>query len=210
MNKIIIWILIGLGVIGLATAGYVIYDYTSNKMVDKKPAIYLYPIEDSQISINVDINGKMIADIPSYHDGWNVFVTKEGIIENQYDYLFYEAKLNEIDIPKTGWVIEYPELSQWFDLNLEKLGLNEKEKTQFKEYWLNELPKANYYEIKLLSKEFLNNNMNLIIEPKPDTEIRINFLFKPLKESYKLDNPEITTPVRTGFTIVEWGGILNK
>jgi hypothetical protein len=179
-------------------------------MVAEKPAVYLYPIEDSQISVEVNINGKMIADIPNYQSGWNVFVTKEGIIENQYDYLFYEAELNKVDIPTKGWIVQYSELNQWFNTNLEKLGLNEKEKNQFKEYWLNELPKANYYEIKLLSQEFLNNNMDLIIEPKPDTEIRIDFLFKPLKKSYNIDNPKITTPIRNGFTVVEWGGILNK
>lgn len=210
MNKILMWILISLGIIGLATAGYVIYDHTSSNMVDRKPAVYLYPTQDSQISVKVSINGKMIADLPNYENGWSVFVTKEGIIENQYDYLFYEAELNKVDIPTNGWVAQYSELNQWFDTNLEKLGLNEKEKNQFKEYWLNELPKANYYEIKLLSQEFLNNNMDLIIEPKPDTEIRINFLFKPLKESYEIENPEIITPIRNGFTVVEWGGVLNK
>lgn len=70
----------------------------------------------------------MIKDIPNYKNGWNVFVTKEGIIENKYDYLFYEAKLNKVDIPKKGWIVKYSELNQWFNINLEKLGLNKKEK----------------------------------------------------------------------------------
>jgi len=211
MNKILMWILISIGIIVLAITGYVIYVYlTSINTIDKKPAVYLYPTENSQISVQVNINGKMIADTPNYENGWNVFVTKEGIIENQYDYLFYEAKLNKVDIPTKGWIVQYSELNQWFDINLKELGLNEKEKNQFKKYWLNELPKANYYEIKLLSQEFLNNNMNLIIKPEPDTKIRINFLFKPLKKSYKIENPKITTPIRNGFTVVEWGGILNK
>ncbi len=209
MNKILLWILISFGVI-ILVAGIATYAIFLKPTVDKKPAIYLYPLEDSQISVKLNVNGALIADIPKYEDGWNVFVTKDGLIEDKYDYLFYEAKLNDLDIPKFGWIVKYSELNHWFDINLIKLGLNEKEKNQFKEYWLNELPKENYYEIKLLSKNFLKNNMNLIIDPEPDTEIRLNFLFKPLKKSHDIIHPKIETPIRTGFTVVEWGGILNN
>jgi len=72
------------------------------------------------------------------------------------------------------------------------------------------LEKSNYYEIKLLSEEFLNKNMELIVVPNPDTKIRLNFLFKPIKESYEIENPKIVTPLREGFTLVEWGGIVLK
>jgi hypothetical protein len=213
MNKGLMWVLIILGVMGLALAGYVIYENISSPSSDwmmvKKPAVYLYPLEDSQISVKLDINGMIIKDVPEYNGGWDVFVTKESLIENQYDYLFYEAKLNKVDIPSEGWVVPYIQLNNWFEINLKKLGLNEKEKDQFKDYWLKEFPESNYYEIKILSEEFLDKNMDLIIEPKPDTEIRINFLFKPIEESYEIKNPQIITPTRRGFTVVEWGGILN-
>jgi len=201
--------LIVLGVIFvLMVAGIVLAGFSS--MVARKPAVYLYPEEDSQIQVKLDVNGKIIEDIPVYNGGWDVFVTTEGIIENQYDYLFYEAKLKEVAIPDEGWIVSYDDLDTWFEVNLDKLGLNEKEKFQFKEYWLEELGESNYYEIKLLSDEFLNENMDLIISPKPDTEIRLNFLFKPLRKQYDIVNPEIITPVRQGFTVVEWGGILIK
>jgi hypothetical protein len=152
----------------------------------------------------------MIKDVPEYNNGWNVFVTKEGIIEGKYDYLFYEANLKKISIPKEGWIVEYSELEFWFNKNLKLLGLNKKETDQFKEYWLNQLEKSKYYEIKLLSNEFLDENMDLIITPEPETEIRLNFIFKPLKKNYSIKNPEIITPERNGFTVVEWGGILIK
>jgi hypothetical protein len=176
----------------------------------EKPAIYLYPTEDSFVSVNLDINGKITQDIPNYGEGWNVFATKEGIIDGNYDYLFYEARLNKLDVPEEGWVVEYSELKNWFDSNLNKLGLNEKESYQFKEYWLSRLSEANYYEIKLLSKEYLDENIALNINPVPDTLIRLEFYFKPLKESEQINEPSIITPERKGFTAVEWGGILKK
>jgi hypothetical protein len=217
MNKIVLWILIALGIFIIFIGGFLYFNvyksYKMQSMLDveiEKPAIYLYPVEDSQIFVKLNINGEIIEDIPEYKDGWNVFATKEGIIEGKYDYLFYEAKLKKISIPKEGWIVEYSELELWFNKNLKLLGLNEKETDQFKEYWLNRLEKSKYYEIKLLSNEFLDENMDLIITPEPETEIRLNFIFKPLKKNYSIKNPEIITPERNGFTVVEWGGILIK
>jgi hypothetical protein len=208
------WLLILLIVIGLVVllsiVGAVLY--FSGELQDgflvKKPAIYLYPEKDSFVGVKLDVNGKITKTIPSYKTGWNVFVTKQGIIEERYDYLFYEANLKKIDLPEGGWVVKYEELENWFDIYLVKLGLNEKEKSQFKEYWLNELPKAEYYEIRLIDNDFLKDNMNLIVNPSPDTLIRLNFYFKPLNDMAYIKEPKIETPQRTGFTVVEWGGFL--
>ena len=60
-----------------------------------------------------------INDIPVYNNGWNVFVTREGLINGKYDYLFYEAKLNKIELPSEGFVVSYLELDNWMDVNLE-------------------------------------------------------------------------------------------
>jgi hypothetical protein len=72
------------------------------------------------------------------------------------------------------------------------------------------LPEAKYYQIKLADKKFLDEYMGLDISPKPDTEIRLLFEFTPLSEKISINEPEIKTPERNGFTVVEWGGILKK
>ncbi|OGF32311.1 hypothetical protein A2223_03240 [Candidatus Falkowbacteria bacterium RIFOXYA2_FULL_35_8] len=201
------WILIILAVLGVSVVAIVEYE---SKQTFKKPAIYLYPTEDSFINVKLDVNGKIIQDIPKYENGWNVFVTKDGVIEDKYDYLFYEAKLKSKQLPNEGWIVEYSNLENWFDVNLIKLGLNQKEASQFKEYWLVELPKSDYYEIKLFDQSFLKRNMNLIISPQPDTLIRLNFHFKPLKEQIEIAEPQIVIPERNGFVVVEWGGVLDS
>jgi len=175
----------------------------------RKPAVYLYPVEDMNVKVKVDVNGFMYKDIPDYNNGWDVFVTKEGIIENTYDYLFYEAALFKVSLPNTGWVVEQGNLENWFKIKLTELGLNEKESRQFMEYWLSEMPVANYYEVKLLEKDFLDENMKLSISPEPDTVIRLIFYFTPMKEYKNIEEPIIVTPNREGFTVVEWGGLLD-
>ena len=175
----------------------------------RKPAIYLYPVKKSKINVSIDVNGFITESEPCYNSGWSVIAEPNGLIESKYDYLFYEAQLRNIELPEEGWVVKYSEMDKWFDKTLSKLGLNKKEVEQFKEYWLKELKRAKYYEIKLLSDEFLKENMNLLIHPKPETLIRLNFYFTPLNDIVKIKEPKLVTPVRKGFTVVEWGGIVD-
>ena len=174
----------------------------------KKPAIYLYPLKKQKINVSLAINGAITVSIPPYSKGWSVMVDTNGIIENKYDYLFYENTLKTIELPKEGWIKQGNALEEWFDIILTKLGLNSKETEQFKEYWLKELDKNVLYEIKLFSLPFLSQNMTLTIDPKPDTLIRVIFNFKVIEKPYDLKEPSITTPERNGFHVLEWGGMI--
>ena len=176
--------------------------------VFKKPAIYLYPEQQEQVRVKVAIKGAMTLSEPKYGDGWTVLANPSGLIDEKYDYLFYEAQLDNLELPEEGWVVPGNNLSPWFEEYLQKLGLNEKEKTQFKEYWLAELPESAYYEIHLLERDFLNKNMKLKIVPQPQTIIRLNFSFQPLTQDREIIEPTIKIPQRKGFTVVEWGGVI--
>ncbi|MCE1164762.1 MAG: hypothetical protein LWX07_05085 [Bacteroidetes bacterium] len=182
-------------------------DTSTHHTVVKKPAVYLYPESNMNVSVKVFVNGHLTVTEPEYGNGWNVNVTPEGIIDGKYDYLFYEAALNKTELPDEGWVVEYSRIEKWFDETLPALGLNKKETEQFKDYWLKDLKKANYYEIRLLGNEFLENNMRLDITPAPQTILRLNFHFKPAAVKTELKAPEIKKVERKGFTVIEWGGI---
>jgi hypothetical protein len=176
----------------------------------KKPALYLYPNKTKKVEVILKPKGQITKTIPEYKDKWLVVANPNGLIDNKYPYLFYEVALeNSVDLPKEGWIVKTTDLEKWFDVNLPKLGLNEKEIKDFKEYWLDELKGYPYYKIRLLSEEFLDENIAVKINPKPDTFIRVIFYFEGTyygKE--KLIEPQIKTPIRKGFTTVEWGGIL--
>jgi len=176
----------------------------------KKPAIYLYPETKQEIDVSLAIDGDMTASIPSYEKGWHVMVDTNSTIEGKYDYLFYENTLKTIELPEEGWIKQGQVLDAWFDVVLPKLGLNSKETRQFKEYWLKELDKDALYEIKLFSLPFLSKNMTLTIDPKPDRLIRVIFNFKVIKEPYEIESPKIITPERSGFHVLEWGGLLEE
>lgn len=176
-------------------------------VIVKKPALYLYPEQTMNIKVNLALNGVLTFTEPLYNNQWNVSAAPDGKIDNKYDYLFYEAKLNKIELPDEGWVVEYSKLEQWFDKELPLLGLNSKETEQCREYWINNLKSAGYYEIRLLDNNFLNDNMKITVTPEPQTVIRLDFYFKPLNEKSCLKEPVIKRAERKGFTVIEWGGI---
>ncbi len=180
----------------------------------KKPAVYLYPEKIEKVEVILNPDGNITKTIPEYKDKWIVTANPDGVIDDKYHYLFYEVELNRpIFLPEEGWAVYKKDLSTWFDKYLTKLGLNNREIKDFKDYWLKELQKHpfDYYEIKLLTNDFLAKNLQIKINPEPDTFIRIIFYFKPgfgIPEALK--EPVIKTPERKGFTVVEWGGIMEK
>ena len=48
--------------------------------------------------------------------------------------------------------------------------------------------------------------MSLEITPAPDSVVRIGMVFKPLEETIEAKEQSLETPIRSGFTAVEWGG----
>lgn len=191
------------------------FTFYANKLIQckdapivKKPAIYLYPEKTTSVKVDLNIKGTITESIPKYETGWDVMVTPDGKINGKYDYLFYEAQLDEkVKLPDEGWIVPYCNLKSWFDEYLPQMGLNEREIKDFKNYWLKTLAPAKYYIIRMLDTEFLDKNLKLIITPQPQTVIRVILYFEAVDNYRDIRPPRLQHPERKGFTVVEWGGI---
>ena len=63
--------------------------------------------------------------------------------------------------------------------------------------------------LQLMMIDWLDEIEAMEIDPKPDTVLRIRFLFFPLDDKIETIPPEIAVPPeRQGFTVVEWGGLI--
>lgn len=181
-----------------------------------KPAIYLYPTTEQPVSVKVDPLGPLTYTNPIYpKNGWDVKAFPNGNISYQnknYNYLYYETAIpdDKIEKPKEGFVIEKNQIPITLKNTLSLLGLNKKESDEFVSYWSKVLPDSPYYFIGAVSAKNLDAVAPLNISPKPDTVIRITLYFEALDKKIDVTPPYLTPVDRTGFTVVEWGGIFKK
>ena len=86
------------------------------------------------------------------------------------------------------------------------LGLTEHEAQEFIIYWLPILEQNEYNYIYFATKEEIDSDMPLSIEPAPDTIIRVRMYFCGLDAPTQIEEQNLIPVQRIGYTVVEWGG----
>ena len=179
------------------------------EVAEEKPVIYLYPEEETEVSVNLDFAGKLTATYPEYNGGWKVTANPDGTLfdENGREYycLYWEGiSETEYDFSK-GFCVPGTETAKFLEYALEKLGLSEKEANEFIIYWLPKM-QGNEYNLISFQSGAYTETAKLEILPKPDVLIRVFMAWKPLGEFIEIEPQELSAPERKGFVAVEWGG----
>ncbi len=177
-----------------------------------KPVIYLYPEEETDITVKVYPQNGFSRTEPAYNNGWEVTAKPDGTIINKsdgkkYPYLFWESEDYSATESNEGFVVKTGELSLFFTEKLAILGLNHKEIDDFLDFWIPILNKGNYYYIHFFDRESLDDLAPLVVDPEPDTVIRVFFDSKPLDNPVNVEEQELVKVERVGFTVAEWGGM---
>lgn len=124
-------------------------------------------------------------------------------------YISYDnSDISEVDRPNEGRIISFDNLDRDLYQLAEDVGLNSKEKDVFVEYFKDKLPQATYYIATLSDYDSAKKVMPWNIEPKPDSEIRLLFLFQPLLEKPVIKEQKFKHFQRNGFTALDFAGIV--
>jgi len=179
-----------------------------------KPVIYLYPQKDTKVNVKVAPNGGLTKVEPAYPaDGWSVLATPQSELTNlsdgaKYPYLFWEGKAYNMVTPDYGFVLKRADVGARMKNILGRLGLNEKETADFLEFWQAKLEVKPYVFVTFVPQREFDKMTPLTISPQPDKVIRVFMDYTPLDAPVVVREPNIFTPARSGFTVVEWGGRL--
>ena len=177
-----------------------------------KPIIYLYPTEDTEVSVKLSNADSLTCSYPKYENGWKVIAKPNGELrdlntDRELYALYYENESNvEFKVEKDGFVVKGEDSASFLEEKLAKLGLTEKEAEEFIVYWLPKMEANKYNYIRFATPEEIEKNMALEINPNPDTTIRVLMTFKGLENPIEVEEQELVTPERVGFVAVEWGG----
>ena len=174
-----------------------------------KPVVYLYPEKETQVTVQLDYAGELTCTYPAYNDGWTVTASPDGTLtdgEGQtYSYLYWEGKDNvEYDFSQ-GACVAGEDTAAFLEDALSQLGLTRREANEFIVYWLPHM-EGNAYNLIAFQTSSYTDHARLTADPAPDTVLRVFMAWKPLDRSVELPPQTLAAPVRTGFTLVEWGG----
>ena len=180
-------------------------------MIVDKPIIYVYPKEETKVSVKLLNSSLITTSYPKYNDGWNVTAKPDGTlydeITNRHYYgLYYEGKNHNITMKNDGFVVKGEDTVKFLEEKLQILGLNEREINEFIIYWLPKLESNKYNYIRFETLEEINEYMPIEIIPKPDTLIRIAMDYKSLEDKIEIEEQKLIPQTRYGYSIIEWGG----
>ena len=183
-------------------------DENGNPIVYRKPVIYLYPEETTEVSVEVDC--PLTVTYPTYNEGWTVTAEPDGTLTNhadgrEYSYLFWEGEgYGEMDF-SDGFVVKGEDTVSFLQDKLSEMGMTPREYNEFIVYWLTYM-QDNPYNLISFQWDNYAESAKLNITPEPDNMLRVFMAFKTLDEPVEVPEQELPVLNREGFTVVEWGG----
>lgn len=174
-----------------------------------KPVIYLYPEKKTDVSVKLLLDGTLTCTYPAYNSGWKVTAAPDGTLTDSlgqtYNYLYWEGETNSRWDITEGFCIKGKETAAFLEQALSDLGLTRREANEFIVYWL-PLMEQNPYNLIAFQTDAYTDVAQLCIDPAPDTVIRVFMVWKGLDTYIPIKAQTLSASVRTGFTVVEWGG----
>ena len=178
-----------------------------------KPVIYLYPEQETDVHVELELTeSELNTTYPKYNNGWDVTAYPDGTLLNKADgthhrYLFWDSVncSTRFDFSE-GFCVAGCDTEQFLKEKLTYMGLTENEMNEFIVYWL-PLMEHNAFNLIAFQDDAYTDTAKLTITPAPDTECRIFMAYIPLEEAVEIAPQELPTFERSGFTVVEWGGV---
>ncbi len=184
-------------------------DFELRPGVAYKPVIYLYPETETDVSVKLNLNGRLTCTYPVYDNGWTVTASPDGVLTDrdgrEYDFLFWEGELNAAYDFSRGFCVSGENTAAFLEDALARLGLTDREATEFIVYWL-PLMQENPYNLIAFQTDAYTDAARLEVSPVPDTLIRVFMAFRASEEYVPLAPQTLSSPERDGFCVVEWGG----
>lgn len=182
---------------------------TTAPVPTEKPVIYLYPEDTMEVSVELDYSGVLTYTYPTYQEGWAVIAEPDGKIINpidgrEYSYLFWEGVTEHEWSFDKGFVVPGNQVEEFLIDKLSYLGLLPHEYNEFIVYWV---PRMQDYPFNLITFQIDDYEAvaKLSVEPKPDSVLRVFMTYRALNEPIDIEEQELATFERYGFTVIEWG-----
>lgn len=179
-----------------------------------KPVIYLYPTKTQTVNVRVGANINVSMPLYNRVTGWNAVAQPNGqltVSGQAFDSLFWEGTgYGPYPGITKGTIVKRADAAATIRLQLLQQGLNQKEADDFMAFWQSKIPKDPYIRLTWFNTAQLDQLAPLTISPKPDTMLRVFLDMAGYNSPINIPAQQLTSTVRKGFTVVEWGGLLTS
>lgn len=172
-----------------------------------KPVIYLYPEEETDVSVTLAYDGTLTCTYPNYKTGWHVSAKPDGTLTDEdgqtYNYLYWEGTDSaEYDLSR-GFCVAGSDTAAFLENALRDLGLTRKEANEFIVYWL---PRCR--KIPIISSRFsptaIRRWRSWISPPRPTRSFGSSWRGNRLKR--KSTFPRKRSPLPPATASQRWNG----
>jgi len=175
-----------------------------------KPVIYLYPAEQTEVTVQFEKPENLMTTYPKYSGEWRVFADTDGTLTDasgrQYYALFYdEERTHEVDF-STGFYVTAKGATEFLEEKLAALGFTEREADEFIMFWLPVLEKNGQSVVYFEQTAERDMECPIDISPAPESVLRVIIHIKKVDAPVEIEAQQIVPFERRGFTVVEWGG----
>ncbi len=185
-----------------------------------KPNIYLYPEDDQTVTVTFEDPELLKTVIPDYDGNWTVIAHPDGKLDyngEEYGYLFYECFTMTAFMQRDeAWIVPENDREDFFTGIAEGYGFNAQETEDFVTFWCSRLPEGESYVMYPQLTGIIDKEMPVHVNPAPESVFRVWFLYVPVGQFDDAEIAAINEPgfdeqvIRKGYTLVEWGGIVEE
>ena len=190
-----------------------------------KPVLYLYPQEERQLAVTLDVEGELGTVYPAperqvqteegTRASWTISAAPDGTLTDasgrSYPYVFWEGPVRQ-DTPEQGFIVAREDAVPFLEEKLGQLGLSDKEAADFITYWAPRIRANEYTFVSFDASSYTAHARYSFTDEagapvKPDTFIRVFMTIRQAEVTTQVREQAFgPTPQRTGVVAVEWGG----
>lgn len=145
--------------------------------------------------------------------GFGFEYAKDACLANNYPYIYWDGiSFKKLIKKDSGWSVKKEDIEKFLTEKAQEIGMNDGEKAEFVRYWTHKVKNypSNYFTIYFLQNKEVDDYVKLKVSPKPESWNRVQIIITPsFDKKYDLQPYKLEKINREGFTLVEWGGVIN-
>lgn len=145
--------------------------------------------------------------------GFGFEYAKDACLANNYPYIYWDGiSLKKLIKKNSGWCVKKEDIEEFLTEKAQEIGMNNAEKTEFVRYWTHKVKNypSNYFKIYFIQNKEVDDYVKLKVSPKPESWNRVQIIITPsFDKKSDLQPHKLEKINRKGFTLVEWGGVIN-